>query len=114
VQSQADPVPLIIHHGYCGLPQWQDFVSNKDPNYLIMEDHPYAGTFDSNGSEDEALGAVCDKASSYVSYPIPVIVTEVTLRFNLPSQDSSFANRMWAQQISAYGASGGSTFWSLQ
>jgi len=112
--SQSDPIPIIMHHGYCGLPQWNNLVSKMDPNYAIMEDHPYPGTFASTDSESDALGGVCDKVQQYVTYPIPVVLTEVTLYFKVGQGDSSFVQQMYQQQVSAFALTGGSAFWSFK
>jgi glucan 1,3-beta-glucosidase len=117
LKKQKDRVPLIIHHGYCGLPQWADFVSDKDPGYLIMEDHPCssmlrrdctstdlcfldAGTFASTNGEDDALGGVCYKAQEYVKYAVPVIVSEWTL--SLRTGGADLVPKMFVQQVSAF------------
>ncbi|EJU04688.1 glycoside hydrolase [Dacryopinax primogenitus] len=113
--QRDDPVPMIFHHGYPDtdhLAYWLDFVTGKDPNYLILEDHPYPGNFPLQTDSQDILAQVCQDASSYQGYPVPVAVTEWSLTTGL--NGSSFETRFYEQQVTAWAWSAGGVFWSLR
>ncbi|KZO96716.1 glycoside hydrolase family 5 protein [Calocera viscosa TUFC12733] len=113
--NRSDPVPMIFHHGFPNtdhLAYWLDFVTGKDPNFLILEDHPYPGNFPLQTDEANILYQVCQDAASYEGYPVPVAVTEWSLTTGV--NDTSFESQFYAQQLTAWAWSAGSVFWSLR
>ncbi|KZT57888.1 glycoside hydrolase family 5 protein [Calocera cornea HHB12733] len=113
--NRSDPVPMIFHHGFPNtdhLAYWLDFVTGKDPNYLILEDHPYPGNFPLQTDTANILYQVCQDAASYEGYPVPVAITEWSLTTGV--NDTSFESQFYAQQLTAWAWSAGSIFWSLR
>ena len=109
-------VPLIIHHGFVSSPDpyeyWHDFVSGKDPNMLIFDNHPYPGWFPPNDDQDKINKQVCKLGHQANGYPVPVIMGEWSGVSNVNTTD--YKRYLIESQLSVYGWSAGSTYFSFK
>jgi len=109
-------VPLIIHHGFVSSPDpyeyWHDFVSGKDPNMLIFDNHPYPGWFPPNDDQDKINQQVCKLGHQANGYPVPVIMGEWSGVSNVNTTD--YKRYLIESQLSVYGWSAGSTYFSFK
>lgn len=58
------------------------------------------------------LKQVCDNAANYEKYPVPVVITEWSLRTGV--NDPSFERELYTQQVTAWSNTGGGIFWNLK
>lgn len=112
-------IPMTFHHGfYPGsatqkMDAWRSFVSGKDPNFLLYEDHPYPGWFQTPEPGADAIQtSVCEYGTAANGYPIPVIIGEFSAIQNLNS--SAYAKSYLEMQLATYGWSAGSIFWNFK
>ena len=80
--------------------------------YISLESHPYVGTFPLQNNTSDMLKQVCDNAANYEGYPVPVVVTEWSLRTGV--NDPSFERQLYTQQVTAWSNTGGGIFWNLK
>ena len=77
-----------------------------------METHPYVGTFPLQTDTSNMLQQVCSSAASFAAYPVPVAITEWSLRTGV--KDASFEKQFYTQQLTAWANAGGGVFWNLK
>lgn len=118
--NMSNPVPIQFHHGFVDqilknvtfLSYWRSFVANKDPRYINMETHPYIGTFPIQTNQQDMLNQVCNNANNFASYPVPIAITEWSVRTGV--SDPSFEKTFYKQQATAWANTGGGIFWSMK
>lgn len=113
----AQPLATLFHHGYVHeslkidrFEYWLDFVTQRDPGLIIIEDHPYPGNFPPRDNASDILEEVCRRGREYASFPIPVLATEWSLRTGI--SETEFERDFYARQIVTYAQTGGSAFWN--
>ncbi|PWN52477.1 glycoside hydrolase [Violaceomyces palustris] len=108
-------IPMIFHHGFVSgstLDQWRDFATNKNPQYLVFEDHPYPGWFPANSDKDQIQNTVCGYGQNAVGYPVPVLMSEWSATSDVNS--TTYASQYYNMQLATYGWSAGSIFWNFK
>lgn len=112
-------IPMTFHHGFVpGTPAqkmatWANFVSGKNPNFLIYEDHPYPGWFQVPEPGATAIQtSVCQYGAAAANFPIPVLMGEFSAIQN--SGSTSYAQTYLQMQLATYGQSAGSIFWNFK
>ncbi|KAJ1024108.1 hypothetical protein NDA16_002947 [Ustilago loliicola] len=112
-------VPMTFHNGFAPgtvlqkMNLWRPFVSGKNPNMLIYEDHPYPGWFATpEPGADQIQTSVCEYGSAGSQFPIPIVMGEFSAIQNLNS--TSYARIYLQMQYATYGWSAGSIFWNFK
>ncbi|PWN93012.1 glycoside hydrolase, partial [Acaromyces ingoldii] len=103
---------FVFHNGFGQPDDWVDFATGKDPNYIAYSTNPYPGWFPAKTNADSITSAVCTLAQQAVGYPVPMIYTEWSVVNGV--QTDSFDQSYYNTQLSAYGWSAGSSFWSFK
>ena len=104
---------MMFHNAFMASPMsyWSDFVTGKDPNYLVYNNNPYYGWFPPNSDQSSIIDSVCSIAQATQGYPVPVVMTEYSA---INGVGSSFNTEYLNTEISAYAWSGGSFFWNFR
>ncbi|CBQ71377.1 related to Glucan 1,3-beta-glucosidase precursor [Sporisorium reilianum SRZ2] len=112
-------IPMTFHNGFAPgtvtdkMNLWQPFVSGKNPNMLIYEDHPYPGWFQvPEPGQAQIQSSVCEYGSAGSSFGIPILMGEFSAIQNTNS--SSYATTYLQMQLATYGWSAGSIFWNFK
>ncbi|TKY87566.1 hypothetical protein EX895_003580 [Sporisorium graminicola] len=112
-------IPMTFHNGFAPgsvtdkMNLWKSFVSGKDPNMLIYEDHPYPGWFQTpEPGQSQIQSSVCEYGAAGSSFGIPIIMGEMSAIQNTNS--SSYATTYLQMQFATYGWSAGSIFWNFK
>lgn len=115
-KTSAAGVPMMFHPGHPqtpALPLFQDFINGKDPELLIFEIHPYPGRLQPIQPQSQLLQEVCNDATSYLGYGVPVAVTEWCLSSAYWNQ-TQFISQFWLTQLKAWDEVAGGVFWSYR
>lgn len=112
-------IPMTFHNGFAPgsvtdkMDLWRPFISGKDPNMLIYEDHPYPGWFsDPEPGPNEIQTSVCAYGAAGSSLGIPIVMGEFSAIQNTNS--ASYARTYVQMQLATYGWSAGSIFWNFK
>ncbi|SPO48723.1 related to Glucan 1,3-beta-glucosidase precursor [Moesziomyces antarcticus] len=112
-------MPMLFHNGFApGTVQdkmklWKPFVTGKDPNMLIYEDHPYPGWFQTPEPGADAIQtSVCEYGAASNSFGVPIVMGEFSAINNLNS--TSYSRTYLQMQLATYGWSAGSVFWNFK
>ena len=112
-------IPMTFHNGFAPgsvqdkMNQWRSFISGKNPNMLIYEDHPYPGWFSvPEPGPDQIQTDVCEYGSAGSTLGIPILMGEFSAIQNTNS--SSYATTYLQMQLATYGWSAGSIFWNFK
>ncbi|SPO31552.1 related to Glucan 1,3-beta-glucosidase precursor [Ustilago trichophora] len=112
-------IPMTFHNGFAPgtvmekMNLWRPFVSGKNPNMLIYEDHPYPGWFSTpEPGPDQIQTSVCEYGSAGSQFPVPIVMGEFSAIQNTNS--SNYAQTYLQMQLSTYGWSAGSIFWNFK
>ncbi len=112
-------MPMLFHNGFApGTVQdkmnlWKPFVTGKDPNMLIYEDHPYPGWFQTPEPGADAIQtSVCEYGAASNSFGVPIVMGEFSAINNLNS--TSYSRSYLQMQLATYGWSAGSVFWNFK
>lgn len=112
-------IPMTFHNGfYPGnvtqkMAAYASFISGKNPNMLIYEDHPYPGWFQVPEPGPSAIQtSVCQYGAAGSGIGIPVLMGEFSAIQNTNS--SSYAQTYLQMQLATYAWSAGSIFWNFK
>ncbi|GAC94300.1 exo-beta-1,3-glucanase [Pseudozyma hubeiensis SY62] len=112
-------IPMTFHNGFAPgsvtdkMNTWRPFISGKNPNMLIYEDHPYPGWFSTpEPSADQIQTSVCEYGSAGNSLGIPILMGEFSAIQNVGS--ASYSKTYLQMQLATYGWSAGSIFWNFK
>lgn len=112
-------IPMTFHNGFAPgtvldkMNLWRPFVSGKDPNMLIYEDHPYPGWFTTpEPGRAQIQTSVCEYGSAGGQFGVPVLMGEFSAIQAIGS--SSYTTSYLNMQLSTYGWSAGSIFWNFK
>ena len=112
-------MPMTFHNGFAPgtvlqkMELWRPFVSGKNPNMLIYEDHPYPGWFTNPEPGPDAIQtSVCEYGTAGSQFPIPILMGEFSAIQNTNS--TSYAQTYLQMQLSTYAWSAGSIFWNFK
>lgn len=112
-----DPLTIQFHHGYVHelfdvdrFDYWTDFLLERDPVLVMIEDHPYPGNFPARDNATDILEEVCRHGREYENFPAPVGITEWCIRTGITV--TAFEREFYARQIITYAQAGGGVFWN--
>ncbi|KAE8214277.1 hypothetical protein CF327_g2319 [Tilletia walkeri] len=93
-------------------PAWNSWLSDKDPNTIFWEAHPYPGWFPTRTSKHAIYKRICDVTQLAAQLPnnIPVFVGEFSVLSGIT--EAGWVDSYWQTQLAAYSQSAGSTFWT--
>lgn len=108
-------VPMTFHGGFIpnAMTVWAPFVSGKNPNMLIYENHPYPGWFSQPEPGASAIQtAVCAIGTASQTFGVPILMGEFSAINAVGSQ--TFSQTYLEMQYATYGQSAGSIFWNFK
>lgn len=116
VQASEYPVPVFIHGAFVTNPlsYWWSFVAARatSPPSLIFEDHPYPGNFPPQNGTADILLQVCNDAKNYLSYPVPICITEWSVYTGVKT--AAFETQFYEAQLVTWAWSAGGMYWSYK